>query len=564
MKLDLRASHALPPKLLQQFNQVAMASRQDFVRWCDELAFHFADNLDWLFSKPATRNPHMSGLFRFVCLLKFLKKLESEKTQIELILVDSKAFYQILKTYFPQFQTKLVLPPFKKSVLQFLVDQYQYFVLARHYFLLKKHAKKTGRKENLAHSITLVDSFFQWDTSVTDHRYGDFQKFLTDEDLQQLRFVPKFRNILPKDFPKLFEELRARKYLLEHDYLKWTDYLYALLHGWRRLWIKVPKVLFEGFDLQTLLKKELFDSDHYHSTVFALLNHRFAKRLKESQVSISSAVNWFENQAIDKGWNAGFQKYYPQSRIIGYRGFYGSTYEPHLPSHADYDLKLLPKIVAVIGKESVPIVKTYVSSVETLVTPAIRNVGVWQERQEPQNELYQIFIAFSGMIQSSLKTARIFVNLFKQFPKEVTGVNVSMKVHPLFFSEQTVIDAIGGILPDSFSFVHDDIHKVLDKCHVAVACGRGTSAMDILARGCPLIVVSDEDGLFDNPIPEAIPQGVWKACHNEKDLLQAIQSFRQRSQEEIKQHQAQMKQIRRDYFEPVSKEGVKTLFFGEN
>ena len=212
MKLDLRTSQPFPSELFKQFNQVAMASRHDFVKWCDELALHFAENLDWLFSKPANRNPHMSQLFRVVCLLKFLKQLGSEHFAIEQILVDSKAFYQILKKHFPQFQIKLVLPPFKKRFRQFLIDKYQYWVIARQYFLLRKYAKQTGQKQNITKPIVLVDSFFQWDQSARDHRYGDFQKFLTDEELQQLRFAPKFRNILPKDFPKLFQELRARNY----------------------------------------------------------------------------------------------------------------------------------------------------------------------------------------------------------------------------------------------------------------------------------------------------------------------------------------------------------------
>ena len=136
-----------------------------------------------------------------------------------------------------------------------------------------------------------------------------------------------------------------------------------------------------------------------------------------------------------------------------------------------------------------------------------------------------------------------------------------MKVHPLFFTEQAVLDAMGGVLPHSFHFVNDDIHRILDKSDIAVACGRGTSAVEILARGYDLISISDENGLFDHPIPEAIPQGVWKACHDEEDLLQAIQAFRRRSHAEVAQNQEQMKKIRSDYFEPVSREGVKFLFF---
>ena len=36
--------------------------------------------------------------------------------------------------------------------------------------------------------------------------------------------------------------------------------------------------------------------------------------------SIPRSINWFENQKIDKGWNLGFNTFYPKIYSIGYRG----------------------------------------------------------------------------------------------------------------------------------------------------------------------------------------------------------------------------------------------------
>ena len=564
MKIDLRPSQSLPPQLLPQFNQIALNTRSEFVKWNDQFALHFSNDLDWLFSKPATRNPHMSGLFRVVCLLRLLQQLENEKVKIDCVIVDCKTLHLILRSHFKALNIELILPPFKHRLRSFLIAKYQYWVQIRQYFLIKKYTWQTGKKNNIQKPIVLVDIFFQWDSSAKDHRYGNFQEFLTDEELEQIMFAPKLRNIFPHQYPKLLKEVRKRNYLFEHDYLKIKDYFYAVLHAWRRHWIRIPKIPFEHFDLTPYVKKELFDADHYAATVFAFLNYLFAKRLKQNHVPIATVVNWFENQAIDKGWNAGFQKYYPDTRIIGYRGFYGSTYETHLPSEVDVKLKLLPHTIAMIGKGSEAIIKTYTSLANTILTPAIRNSGVWQERLEIQEECYQVFIAFSGQIKSSLKAVQIWSQFIKKFPDEMNAIQVIMKVHPLFFSEETVLQAFGGKLPDQFSFVQDEIHSILERSHCAVACGRGTSAIEVLARGCPLISISDEDGLFDCPIPEAIEQDIWKACHSEEELLEAILYFKNRDLKTIALHQEKMQKIRAEYFEPVSRDGVRRLFFGEH
>ena len=35
-------------------------------------------------------------------------------------------------------------------------------------------------------------------------------------------------------------------------------------------------------------------------------------------------ADWFENQVIDKGWNAGFNKFYPEVKSVGYSGQFPS------------------------------------------------------------------------------------------------------------------------------------------------------------------------------------------------------------------------------------------------
>ena len=60
-----------------------------------------------------------------------------------------------------------------------------------------------------------------------------------------------------------------------------------------------------------------------------------------------------------------------------------------------------------------------------------------------------------------------------------------------------------------------------------------------------------------NPIPETITDDIWRLCYSSEEIKKAIQFYKSRSPEEIKKHEVAEKKIREEYFEPVTKEGVR-------
>ena len=83
-------------------------------------------------------------------------------------------------------------------------------------------------------------------------------------------------------------------------------------------------------------------------------------RLSQKKLQIKKIVNWFENQIVDKGWNFGFRKYFPNSDIIGYQGFlfYGQ-YLNTFPSQEEFNSKVIPKKVYVISKKYIKLRKEF-------------------------------------------------------------------------------------------------------------------------------------------------------------------------------------------------------------
>ena len=63
-------------------------------------------------------------------------------------------------------------------------------------------------------------------------------------------------------------------------------------------------------------------------------------------------------------------------------------------------------------------------------------------------------------------------------------------------------------------------------------------------------------GLSYDPIPDSIPKELWKNCRSPKEISEAINYFISRSPKEVKNYQELGVQIKQDYFEPITKDGI--------
>ena len=81
--------------------------------------------------------------------------------------------------------------------------------------------------------------------------------------------------------------------------------------------------------------------------------------------------------------------------------------------------------------------------------------------------------------------------------------------------------------------------------------------METLAKGIPVIVIGNSHGLTHNPIPETIISDIWRLCYTHEEIVDAIQFYQSRSTEKIKEHEAVGRRIRGEYFEPVTRDGVR-------
>ena len=100
-----------------------------------------------------------------------------------------------------------------------------------------------------------------------------------------------------------------------------------------------------------------------------------------------------ENQINDRGWNYGFNKYFPDVETKGYRGLIPSDLllSEMYPTEDENINGMLPKKICVIGPSLKDQIKKYIKNVDIEVAPAFRFQHIWEKKYLPSEDHYVIF-----------------------------------------------------------------------------------------------------------------------------------------------------------------------------
>jgi hypothetical protein len=349
--------------------------------------------------------------------------------------------------------------------------------------------------------------------------------------------------------------LRAAKdkFLLKEDYLKFSDYLYAWGHAFRILRYKIDPVFFQGVDVSPLVREEIESSKGINSTILGLLNFRFAKRLRKNGVRLRLIVNWFENQVIDKGWNYGFNRFYLGTLSKGYCGYVASQLYMNLyPTKYEKEAGLLPKQICVMGQGLTETVKEFCEDLSVDIAPAFRFQHLWENRVcHGDADYFTILLSLPLMSNE----AGGLLNIVREAVEDKNG-NIRFYVKPHPASSEKKVRRMLDPWPDRFELVQGNFNEILEKSDLLLSAASST-AMETLAKGIPVIVVGNNSGLTHNPIPETITSDIWRLCYSLQEIADAIQFYKSRGPEKVKEHKEVGRRIRKEYFEPVTREGVR-------
>ncbi|MGK5090553.1 hypothetical protein WDW89_00905 [Deltaproteobacteria bacterium TL4] len=567
-QLDLRYGGCIPAQHSPLWNEIAVTIRLEFTGWIQSISEPHAANIDWWVEGPASRNTSSCPLFHYCCAFILLEHLLENNQPPAEIIVDSKAFASLLKELLQKSGKSIpVTRPrsWKSHIKELFRPIYGSFFALNEYVQQFRQARKSGSlKRPLSnHKLILIDTFVLPGFIEKNRYYTGLWEQLSPIEQEQVYFVPQLSGFSIKQYRSAYQQMRqsSMNFLLREDYLKMEDYGYALGHLWRIRQLKITGSNFRGLDFSALVKEDLYHTRDLASAISALLNYRFTYRLQQQGVRLHRVINWFENQAIDKGWNAGFQKYYPDVPRIGYQGF---IVAPHylcmFPTRFEHDCKILPSILAVPGVGHIEEKKEFFPEVKIMRAPAFRFQGTWNPRKHYPGTHFTMLSTLTMEDQDNQAVLRFIASALPLL--DLSKLQIWIKPHPTQTSAY-IRNLYGADWPEAFELVEGDFNDCVEKANLLLGYISST-CVETLAKGIPVLILGNPNGLTHNPIPQSIPHEIWRLCDTPRSLAREIEFYRSRSQEDYKHYERLGQKIREAYFEPLTPEGIRTFLGFDN
>lgn len=574
MILDITGGMPLSPENARRLNELAVELRPRIVALIDQMSLEQGGNIDWWVTPLASRNPFASRFFLSCCRLALLDSLLANQHVPKEVLVDSSAMAElatrlgkkhgvIFQVSIPRFQywRDFVLRP-ARNILTGIFHEALQFMCSQ---LSLSRPADSGRC-----SLIMVDIFLYADSvkngNFRDKHFPDIVQSLTVEERARLRYFPTFYKV--RNYPTVFRQLRRLRgsFLLKEDYLHLRDYLYAFGHGIRVGRIRPgASLMLNGLPLNAIMLEELRRGWMWPSAIEALLKYRAIRRMSEAGVKIGRVLDWFENQDIDRGANAGYRRYYPNIEVVGYIGYVASQhYLCMYPSPAEVKAKVLPTRFAVMGRGFVDTLKEFCPDLIVDVAPALR-----YSAQPPSRVLnlamghLSMVVALPVMRAEALEILEAIRHLLHGLEGTplATGLHVLIKPHP-------ASDILRG---DTFGFASDSkvqvtwadekLDLLLRQADVLVSAA-SSACFEALTMGVPVIVLGSCYGLTYAPIPQAIPQLRWQVCYSWEEMRSAMIGLVKEHARGEKNNSDVARKLRDEYLEPISRKNVRRLVLG--
>lgn len=568
MKLDLSGKERLDTKHLDSLNEIAVALRRPFTELIHDLASQHGAAIDWWVTPVASRNIFSCALFLRCCKL-LLAVRAAAAGDVREVVVDSPGLAAALRGALAARGHRATVRA-RPAAAWFrikLIAGMCYRLAAAVYHAAGQLvcARLFGPRRRIAGSapIVLVDTFLyrdSFDRPYRDRHYPGLLEQLSEEERRRVFFLPTYYRI--RNYAALFRALRGSgvNFLVKEDLLRPGDYAFALAHPFRALRFGVRRCDFEGLDIAPLVNEALRESFAASGSIEGLLRYRLAQRIRDAAIPVSSVLDWFENQEIDHGSNAGFRRFLPHARITGYQGFVVS---PHylcmFPTADEMRLALIPHRVAVTGEGLVRGAKEFCPDLAVCVAPAFRFAGLWRDAKARRaSGEFRILVALPLMqdegsdVMEAAKSATARLTL----PDHATW-RVGVKPHPAT-SRRRLAALKKEALDARFDFVSGDVDELLDDADALIS-NASSVCVQALARGVPVVVVGNRRGVTLNPIPDGVEREFWALCYDADQVAAALRAFARRDEAALERRRALGRAVRERYFAPVTRDGVAAL-----
>jgi len=568
--LDLSFNGKLESRVNSLFNTISYNKRSDFNEFVSNISINHINSLDWWVQGPASRNTYASPLFHYYCCLHLLRHLiDKGRFEFEDITIDSVIMRDIIKTLLTdsniegcsvssglKIQQRIKIKVKKKLLI------YVLFIRKLYQFFVARITNINNRQSIPSRPLVLIDTFVMPDYIEDDRWYGTLWTNLTKKQQEETYFVPTFVLTPIVRMHSTYAKVRSniRNYILKEDYLKFSDLLYAFGHKKRILQLDIGPVNVMGYEFSGLVKEELDNNSDLLTVIESILIYRFIKRLKLASINIKLSIDWFEGQVIDKAWNMGFKSFFPGVKTLGYRATEGFTfYLCSYPIPIEKKAGVIPDIIAVQGKGMLNTVNEFMPGLDTIVIPSFKSSYVWDfKRKEAKNNQKIILISLPISIKSSKIIIEKLVKAFNSNLFNNSKITFLFKSHPAQELKKLKSDLVD--FSNYISFTKEkSFVKLLESTSLLITEASST-CLEAMACGVPVIMMENQEGLIFDSIPSTISEKIYRKVRTKNQLIQAIKYFIFLDINDVNQLELEGKKVRKNYFEPITKNGINRFF----
>jgi len=551
-------------------NEISVSIIEDYNALIESIFYKTDKSIDWLVSSTLSRNNYLNPIFINLCYLQFIREVIKNDKEIKRIIVPNKELKEVLSKSFKRKNISIEIAVIsdnlsfkeiiKKRRIRLLFDLYRnahrLFVM---WLLGRKKRKDTVPRDR---AIILIDTFFLpsmfKNNKFNDRYYPGLLEHLSKDEKKDIFFTPQILIRNYRDLKKALETAQnaEEQFIFKIDYLKTVDYLFALTSPIRIKKIKFNSISIFGYNIGPLLKNHFYKNVLNLSSLGGLLNYRFFKRLRESEVKLHKVIDWNENQVIDRGFNKGVNDYYPKVSRIGYQGYIiSSDFNFYIhPTKWEVDSGIVPEEIGVVGRGLVQDAKKYCKDLNVSVAPAFRFSGVWKDHAvNARDESNIILVALPIFFKESGEIIQLIIDMLRI--RKSDDLIFHIKPHP-----SLNIDGLkrkfAGEWHEEFSTVDGAFTERVKESFLMLG-NTSSTCVETLAMGIPVIIIGSQSGLTQNPIPVTINNDFWRLCYTPYELRDAIDYFSDYKWSMRSSFTDNVKRIRENCFEPVTGEGVR-------
>ncbi|MDC0065520.1 hypothetical protein OAK15_03570 [Verrucomicrobia bacterium] len=555
---------AMSPAQSRRYDEIVEELVEEFNALIGTMHEGNENNLAWLLSSIASRNPYQSELFERCCRLVYAREWVTHLDEEPgFILLSDYALCRKLRREFNDHGSLII--KYTGSLLQRLKDRVlPWLCLARNAVLLMqrlifRYPRRTADWEERK-PLILLDTFVYPDDvdggrflagRYNDSLYPGLFANVPEAIKDQLVYLPTFIGM--SWYWPVFREVRSvSSMLLMDDFLRITDYLTLFFSPLRKVEPFKCQLALRNFHLTALIQEEQHRRRADWSRILAEMNYCFVRRLKQSGVPLLSVLDWHENQVIDRGLTLGVRRFYPGVKVVGYQGWVmGYRTGCQIPIEHEVHAQLTPDSIAVIGKAQSNLLAMK-TSIPVFLAPAFRYNYLWDDRQDqPDPNWFTVLVGLTCARDDALRMMDQVILVAKQLKNE-QRIQFWVRPHPSnnFAWWQMRINSLEL---KNMRLVKGGVIESIEGCNLFL--GEETSmCVEALVKGVFVVIIGNMQGITENPIPDHLAPDRWQICYGEAEIAEIIKT---QAKSGFIKNEETAKEVCRDCFQEVTRDSVR-------